>query len=148
MLKSFRKNKGFTLVETLIAMALLGMVMLFVTKTIALLPDASEKTDNMLMDITDNVMITMQLQEVFMQGNALRTDGDRVIVVTPEEEICISIENNTLFIDNSVVAPLLKGDMHKIGNGVSFDLTLPNKSFIQTTFYINEGGFYEKNSLE
>lgn len=150
MFKKFCKRRGFTLVETLIALALLGMIMLFVTRTIAMLSEASEDTDAMILDAADNVAVTAQIQEVFMRGNAVRADDgvNRVVIVTPDKEIGISIENNVLMIDSKIVAPLLRGSLHKEGDSVSFDLVLTNKSFIQITFYINEGGSYEKTSLE
>lgn len=148
MLKRFFNRRGFTLVEALIALALLGMIMLFVTRTIALLSDASEDTDGMLLGSSTNLVVVSELQDVFMQGKAIRTDGERFIVVTAEKEISISIANNNLLIDNKITAPLLHGTLQKVGNGVSVNLALTNKSFIQTTFYINEGGSYEKTSLE
>ena len=147
MLKMICKGKGFTLVETLIALALLGMIMLFVTRTIAMLSDASEDTDDMIRNTTDNIAITLQLQDIFMQGSAVRIDSNRVMVVTPDGEITISVENNALLIDNRVIAPLLRGTLTKNGDGVLVDLVLTNKSFIHTIFYINEGGAYEKTPL-
>ena len=143
-----KRNKGFTLVETLIALALLAIIMLFVSQTITVLSESTEDANDMTMDSTDNLYILLELQSAFLQSTAIHFEQDHIVLITDADDIDIYVDNKLLLINGKAITPLLKGTITATQTSATFDLILPNKSFIQTTFYVNEGGDCETTPFE
>ncbi len=142
-----KKNKGFTLVEVLIAMVLLCLVILFVTQLWLKLINASRLAETTVdVSITSSALL-QQIQEVFMQGEKLQTAGNKVIILTAEKPRSFEIVNNTLFLDDKPLTNLIRGSITVENNYASFELVLPSKRVIQTTFYVL-GGQNEETSIQ
>lgn len=133
------KNRGFTLVEVLVAMLLLCVVILFVTQLWFKLVNASELAETAVGESISSSELLQQLQETFMQGKQLQTVDSKVIVLTDDESRSFEIVNNTLLMDDKQLASLIRGSITADNNSVSFDLVTQSGKTLQATFYILGG---------
>lgn len=133
------KNRGFTLVEVLVAMLLLCVVILFVTQLWFKLVNASELAETAVGESISSSELLQQLQEAFMQGKQLQTVDSKVIVLTADESRSFEIVDNALLMDDKQLASLIRGSITADNNSVSFDLVTQSGKTLQATFYILGG---------
>lgn len=132
-------NKGFTLVETLIALVLFSIIMLFITQAFVILSETTENADNTVVDSDNTLYVLSDLQQCFMQSTSFRVSDEHIILEAATGEFDIIVNNKQLSINNNTITSLIKGSITVMDAGIYFDLVLPNKSFIQTTFYLGGG---------
>ena len=135
----FLKHKGFTLIETLTALLLLGILMIGLTSAMTLLTKVTEDTEQHVTPGSDDIYLLKQLQQDALVGTAVTVREDTLVITAATgETIQYEVSNNKLYRQSRYLADVLQADFAVENEGSSFiaNILLSSHKLIDVKYYL------------
>lgn len=136
------RQKGFTLIETLVSLLLLGILMTMVGSAISILSSATEQVDDYVTASTGAIYIVQEIQKdiVNNQPCLVSVEPKRLTISSLETNITYEIVGNSLRRNSRGISTIISGEFAQDGDFLHVNITLVDRSRADVCFYLSRGG--------
>ena len=128
------KAKGFTLVETLVALALLGILMLMLQAVMSVMADSSRKVDDYVTGNNDVSYILYSIKKDLLNTNSVSISSNSMILHTSDSDIIYEIDASSLRRNSRQIAVLINGSFSYNDEIINIAITLADRSIVSVQY--------------
>ena len=134
-----RNIKGFTLVETLVALALLGILMLMLSSALSVLATSSEQAEDYVTASSGAAYVLKEVQKDLVNDKPYSIDITKTsfTIASASETIVYEMTGSLLRRNSKTLATVISGNFSQEDDFLHVDITLADRSKVDVYFYLD-----------
>lgn len=130
-------KKGFTMIEMLTALLLLGLLMTGISAVMSSLSAVTETADQDTNPNNNAIYILQELQQdALVAVTAKCDDGELLLLNSEGEATCYEVSSNKLYRQSRYLADVIKGEFSSDDDSFSIRIILSSHEVLETRFYL------------
>ena len=129
-----RKSKGFTLVETLVSLALLGVLMLMIQAVVSVMANSSHKVDEYVTGNNDASYILYSFKKDLLNARSVSVSDNALTMHNADADTVYEIASKALRRNSRQLAVVINGTFKYENDTLIVNITLADRSIISVEY--------------